>query len=211
MKHVIFAITSGCMMVIICLIVMTVHGRDIRQAELEEALTQSAKQALEGAMVNGDLTICDRKALTAAFMQLFLSRIKGEEDPNRKVCVDVVKADVEKGLLSVRAKEWYTHPNGKKGVCEAKATYILEKESHKKTYSITYYIPWDIAKELGLDYVKGEHTVYRRFEVSEGKKIKNPGPAADTKERTFVCWQAVDGIAIGSVARSDVNYIAIYR
>ena len=211
MKHVMFAMISGGVLLLVLLIAMTVHGRDLRQGELEEALSQSAKQALEGAMINGDMEIHDKDALTAGFMQLLLSRIKGKEDPNLKLQVDILQADVDKGLLSVHAKEWYTHPDGRKGSCEAGGTYIVERESDKKICRITYYIPWDIAKELGLDYVKGQHTVYRQFEVSEGKKIKDPGAVADVKGLKFAGWQAVDGVAIGSVAKTDVNYIAIYR
>ncbi|MBQ1597580.1 MAG: hypothetical protein IIT72_00130 [Lachnospiraceae bacterium] len=211
MKHAIFALVSGGMILMVVLAIMTVHGRDLRQGELEEALSLSAKQALEGAVISGDTKVHDKDALSASFMQLFLNRIKGEEDPGLKVQVDILQADVKKGMLCVHAKEWYTHPDGRKGSCEATATYIVERESRKKSCQVSYYIPWDIARELGLDYVKGENTLYRRFAVSEGKKIKDPGVPPDVGKMHFTGWEAVDGITIGSVARTDVNYMAIYR
>lgn len=124
MKNIVIGVCSCVLAGILVLTLYTLHGRSIRQEELEDALTHGMKTVLEQVKQGGDGAPESNEELTAMFLQCFLQQINS----NSQVTVHFLEADQEKGLLSVEASLIYRHPVGTKGRVTAQKTAILEME-----------------------------------------------------------------------------------
>ena len=123
MKNIVIGIGSCFLAGILVLTLYTLHGRSVRQEELDDALASGMKLALEQVKQGGDGAPGSNEELTALFLQSFLLQI----DSNSQVTVHILEADYEKGLLSVEAVLTYRHPIGTEGRVTARRTVILEK------------------------------------------------------------------------------------
>ena len=124
MKNVVIGICSFVLTGILVLTLYTLHGRSIRQEELDDALACGLKTAMEQVKQGGDIAPESDEELKALFLQCFLQQI----DSNSQVTVHILEADHEKGLLSVEGVLTYRHPIGTEGRVTASGTVILEQE-----------------------------------------------------------------------------------
>ena len=218
MKHVIFGISGMAVTIFVLLSLLAVEGRSSRERELTSAVRFAARQALSDAFESENYPLDDDKELIADFQEILLDKISPGEDPNLNLVVDIIKADLQKGLLSVSVMEQFTHPNGKIGMAEASASVIVEREREKKSFSTTYQIPWQVAKEQGLPFVRGKESVYQVFSIEEGRCLRTPNtlPDSETKGR-FVSWLGDDGKTYSSSqllslsSDRDRQFLAQYR
>lgn len=186
MKHVISILSCVAATVLIIVILMSISAKDLRQTELERALKTSAKQSLENACLSQNTHVYDNDSLTADFLKNFLGKMKTDgtvksedgrvyatdrSDPEQKLEIDIAAADVYKGILSVRVKENYSYPNGKIGTAEAATTQIVERESRRPTKTISYYIPWQVAKACGFDYVNDQDFLFYQKRYADGMDV----------------------------------------
>lgn len=122
MRNMLIAFISALIAVVIILTGFTIHGRSIRQIELDNAL----KSAMEDAMTS--LTYEDGRPETeeewkASFLQSLAIQINSVSD----LTVNILEADMENGILSVEATLEWMHPIGTKGSVSSTMTVIMEE------------------------------------------------------------------------------------
>lgn len=197
MKQLIFSLTGAVALIIIIMILLSVHSRHIRKVELERSLDTAAEQSLQKACIRGTDDIGDNDALIADFISNFLGKMKSD---GKDIEIDIRKADIYKGILSVKAAEKYTFPNGKKGSIEASTTAIVERESRRPTVCTNYYIPWEIARDAGFDYQEGERFLYHCRRASKGYEKRSDVSAPEIKGHRFKRWNELSHNDNGGVS-----------
>ena len=110
MKNMIVTAMSIAIAIIIILIGFTIHGRYIRQVELDNAMTSSMENALL-ILLNEEGKPESEDEWKSIFMQSLAVQINSASD----LTVSFLEADMEKGLLSVEATLTWQHPIGTKG------------------------------------------------------------------------------------------------
>lgn len=122
MKNMLIAFVAALCGIIIILTGYTIHGRSVREQELENAL----KFSMESAMVC--LTYEEGRPQTeeewkAMFLQSLAIQINSASD----LTVNILEADMEKGILSVEASLTWTHPIGTMGSTSSFMTVLMEE------------------------------------------------------------------------------------
>ena len=122
MKNMLIAFYAAIIALVIILIGFTIHGRSVRQVELDNAL----KSSMEGAMTM--LLYEEGRPQTedewkAAFLQSLAIQINSASD----LAVTILEADMQKGLLSVEAALTWKHPIGTAGRVSSSMTAILDE------------------------------------------------------------------------------------
>lgn len=122
MRNMLIAFISALIALVIILTGFTLHGRSIRQIELDNAL----KSSMEDAMTS--LTYEEGRPKTeeewkAAFLQSLAIQINSASD----LTVHFLEADMENGILSVEATLTWKHPIGTEGNVSSSMTIIMEE------------------------------------------------------------------------------------
>ena len=121
MKNMLVAFYAAIIAFLIILIGFTIHGRSIRQVELDNAL----KSSMENAMTI--LLYEEGKPQTEEeWKSDFIRSLALQINSNSDLKVVIMEADMEKGLLSVEATLTWYHPIGTKGSVSSFRTAILE-------------------------------------------------------------------------------------
>ena len=121
MKNMLVAFYAAIIAFLIILIGFTIHGRSIRQVELDNAL----KSSMENAMTT--LLYEEGKPQTEEeWKSDFIRSLALQINSNSDLKVVIMEADMEKGLLSVEATLTWYHPIGTKGSVSSFRTAILE-------------------------------------------------------------------------------------
>ncbi len=198
MKHIMIGICSFALFGLLLLTIYTIHGRSIRQAELDQAL----EDAMEQAVASTGETHLDGpqndKELTALFLEKFASQI----DSNSQVTVHILDADWQKGLLSAEAVVSFYHPTGKEGKVASRRTVIREArvQEEEKEYCCIDYI------------VNGSS--YKTYHVQKGSKLMIPG-APQSAGKRFLGWRERDGeeivVLAGRKIEKDCTYVAVFQ
>ena len=105
----------------IILIGFTIHGRSVRQVELDNALKSSMEDAMAVLMYEEGKPETEDE-WKAAFLQSLAVQINSASD----LKVVFLEADMEKGLLSVEATLTWYHPIGTQGSITSFMTVIME-------------------------------------------------------------------------------------
>lgn len=204
MKHVVIVCISTAVTVLVVIILMSLHTRDLRKTELERALKVSAEQSLKNACLSQNTQINDNDALVADFISSFLGKIKtdgkvvsegGEvyatdkADSGQRIEIEIKSADIYKGILSADVTEYFSYPNGKTGKVMASTVQIVERESRRPSEYINYYIPWQVAKESGFDYLEGKEYLYYQKRYASGMDVEADIRAPKYKGHSFVRWK----------------------
>lgn len=201
MKQLVFSLVGAVLVILAVIILLSLHSRDIRRVELERSLDTAAEQSLKRACITGTDEIGDNDAMVADFMSNFLGKMKSD---GKDLEVDVMAADIYKGILSVKVTEKYTFPNGKEGKLTAQTTSIVERESRRPTVCTNYYIPWEVARDAGFDYVENRDFLYHTRRASEGYEKAADIKGPDTGNYIFQGWRSytdADGLT---------GYMAVY-
>lgn len=219
MKHVVIVCISTVVTILVIIILMSVHSKDLRKTELERALKVAAEQSLENACLSQKTQINENDALVADFISSFLGKMKtdgkvvsesGEvytadgSDSGQRIEIEIKAADIYKGILSADVKEYFTYPNGKTGTVEASTVQIVERESRRPSEYINYYIPWQVAKEAGFDYIEDKEYLYYQKRYAGGMKVTADIEAPEYRGHSFVRWEEEPG-------NGEINRRAVYR
>ena len=121
MKNMLIAFFASLIGILIILTGFTIHGRSIRQVELENALKSSMEEAMTSLLFEegGPQTEEEWKA---AFLQSMVVQINSASE----LTVTFFEANMEKGLLSVEATLSWNHPIGTRGRVSSVRTALLE-------------------------------------------------------------------------------------
>ena len=122
MKNMIIAFFSALCGIVIILIGFTIHGRGIRQVELNSALKSSMEEAMIMLLYEEGVPRTEDE-WKAAFLQSLVVQIHSVSD----LQVAFWESDMENGILSVEASLTWKHPIGTTGRVSSKMTIILEE------------------------------------------------------------------------------------
>lgn len=126
LKKALISVFSILIILLFFLISFTLHGRNLRQTELDNALTVSMKQAMD--VLQADK---GKPASEEEWKMIFLQSLAGQIESESDLTVNILEIDMEKGILSAEAVLKYTHPIGTKGSVSVRRTAILEEYTFK--------------------------------------------------------------------------------
>ena len=121
MKDMLVAFYAAIIALVIILIGFTIHGRSVRQIELDNALKSSMEDAMTVLLYEEGRPQTEEE-WKASFLQSLAVQINSASD----LTVHILKADMEKGLLSVEAILTWKHPIGTDGSVSSHMTVFLE-------------------------------------------------------------------------------------
>lgn len=164
MKHVINGIIMSAIAFMVIAAVMIMSGRSVRKNELKKALEHAAEQTIESLKSS-------QKVSREEFIEIFTENLSMGIESDSKIVVSIMKADPEKGILSVQAEAKFQNPLGNEEKVKANRTIILEKYSleKKKRHTVVF---------------KVEDMDYKVYTLTEGSRI--PIPA--NPDGNFICW-----------------------
>ena len=116
---------------------MTIHGRTSRQTELENAMTSSMEKTMQMLSTTDDVKPFTDEEMIAYFMEALSVQIQSTS----KLTVNILEADVNKGILSAEGILTYLHPIGTEGNVTCKKTILLEQyqtRSETETFTVQY-------------------------------------------------------------------------
>lgn len=176
MKHLQLIIGIVLTMGLTLVIVVTMAGRRGRQVEIDSNLPSAVEETVENMMLDKKYTINNYNE----FIADLVSNLSINMDTNSDITIEVLNADKEKGLLSIKIIEEYTHPNGNRGKVECERTVILNKATiaAQETYTVKFFLKKD-------DIVNGRP--YKTCRVCEGDAISLPVQPTST-DGTFSGW-----------------------
>lgn len=122
MRNMFIAFMATLIMVIIVLTGFTIHGRSIRQVELDNALKSSMESAMTSLLYEEGRPQTEDE-WKEAFVQSLVIQINSASD----LYVNILEADMEAGILSVEATLNWTHPIGTRGSVSNTMTVIMEE------------------------------------------------------------------------------------
>ncbi len=172
MKHTVYGISLAVLAVMVVAIVLGVSGKNVRKNEMETALNTAIEQSLEQLRLeksDNRQELAGYQELIADFNGLLLSQIESDSD----LQVEILTADVKKGILDVRITQSYRTILGRERKAECRKSVILEEYSGKKEYHVVTFL------------VDGE--IYSRYSLYEGGKIIQP-ELPEKEGKVFQYW-----------------------
>lgn len=213
MKNVGFGVSLALIILVVVIGIITIGNKDIRETDSNEALATTVDAVLDNMTLSEKYTIKNNEEFVADFTQSLIQEIstgKNGDDKNLSIKVDIMNVDLEKGLLSLRITETYTHPNNKVGKIQYETTVVLEQSTSFEEKTIVFM---------------ANGRVYRQFGVMQGGPMPNPGvPQHETNDvkdwdKDFSGWALTqDGDPIISTdeditkltVTNDVTYYATW-
>lgn len=122
MKNMLIAFMAALIAIVIILTGFTIHGRSIRQVELDNALKSSMEDAMTVLMYEEGRPQTEEE-WKASFLQSLAIQINSASD----LMIVFLEADMEKGILSVEATLNWTHPIGTPGSVSSTMSVIMEE------------------------------------------------------------------------------------
>lgn len=165
MKNIIIGTASFLIAVLLILLVYTFQGREVRNEEIHDGLSNAMSVAVEQMKEQGAYE--SDGALEAAFLENLMQQL----DSSSNVEVTVLQADSGKGVISAEVTETYQHPNGKEGKVSCKRTLILDREDEsvaeakkRNSYLVRFYTEQDMK----------EDSLYKTSLLIKGEKVNVP-------------------------------------
>lgn len=176
MKNIIIGAASFVIALLLIMTVYTLQGRETRNEEIQDglsnAMTAAGEQMKETGAYESD------EELAAAFTEHLMLQMDSASD----VDVTILGADHEKGVISAEVAETYTHPNGKEGKASGKRTIILDRkkeETEKGSHNVKFY----------LDSTQTEETLYKTATLKEGEPLTEPQEPEGEEGKQFAGWK----------------------
>ena len=197
MKNIIITITFVVMTIMSLFIVESLQTKEYRTVELSEAVDNALIATMNNVAGNKCYTIGSNEEFVEDFKQILMTSV----DSASELDIEVLNADYEKGILSVKVTENYEYLNGRQGNVTKTATVLLDqKQQEKNYYTVKYYV--------------GD-SLYKSYPLVEGTAIiapKNP----ELEGMSFVCWKNKNGDAVdmsdgGTILESNMELYAAFQ
>lgn len=158
---------------------MTVAGRSNREMELTNNLPSITEETVNTLFADKKYDINNRNQ----FISDFAEHLSAVVDNDCDIAVNVMKADLEKGILSLRIVAEYEHPNGEPGTVSCDRTVIFDKvsEDEPEVYTVKFFTGHS-----------GEIECYKSFQVYAGEKVQIPA-APQSETGAFAGWLDANG------------------
>lgn len=123
MKKVIMAVLSILTILIFILILYTLHGRNYRQTEIDNALTSSMENAMQVLLTE------DKPKTQEEWEEMFVQSMAMQIESESELTVNIGRdSNMDKGILTAEAILRFHHPIGTEGtVSTGIRTIILEE------------------------------------------------------------------------------------
>ncbi len=187
MKHAVYGVVLGFILILFVFIGATVQGRAVRSDEAEVSLGEAIESTAAALFASDEnYTIYDNEKFVADFLKELSLQLGSDS----VLTVDVLKADYELGMLSIKVTEEYDHPNGKRGTAEAYKTVIYDNKSIEdaKIASISFY--------RTKEEMEGGGEPFKTSQALSGDTVFAPeGPEHpyDKEHMRFFKWLGKDG------------------
>ena len=122
MKKLLMGVFSFVIILLLFLIIFTINGKNIRQTELDGAFDSSMKYAMQLLQLEEGAPQTEEE-WKVMFVDSLRIQIKSASDLE----VNILYADMEKGILSAEAILHFTHPNGERAMVSKSGTIYLEE------------------------------------------------------------------------------------
>lgn len=172
MKHTVYGIALAVLAALAVAAVLGISGKNVRKNEMETALNTAIEQSLEQLKMEKSGNGKDSRSyqeLIADFNGLLLAQIESDSE----LQVEILTADVEKGILDVRITQRYQTILGREREAVCRKSVILEEYSEKKEYHTVTFL------------VDGE--IYSSYSLYGGGKIIQPKPP-QREGKVFQYW-----------------------
>jgi hypothetical protein len=194
MRNIVIGFVFAAMILLSVNIVSTMNSRSTRSQELSDALDT----ALEGTLSTLSKGTYDINN-TDEYIADLVSNIAGQIQSDSEFTVNILDADIEKGIMTVQVKEEYKHINGKTGAVTASKTVLLEEQQTTEDAEIT--------DTVTINFYLPDNTLYKSYKVKKGTEISEPVAPSENIE-----WLE-NGVKVSFPLRSEENKIinAIYK
>lgn len=175
MKNMAYAFGLSVIVLLLFLIITTISGRMMREAEIRETLASAVDNAVENAMETNTYEINDRKQFIADVMENLAIQYHSRSET---VKISINGADRTKGMLGLTATAYYKNPVGNTGSVEYSKNCIYSAKTADENFAINYMLD--------------DETRYRTY--SARAKDEYPVPEdPSVSGKVFVCWRTADG------------------
>lgn len=193
MKYVWITIVSAVVATLIIVSIMLISNKSQRETELNNAVNSASKEALESVFLEYSSFASKEEgdnALKERFEQKLKEKIiNGNEidkDNNLNIEIEYKNIDSKEGILSATVKEQYTHVGGGIGTITSEVTVLVDEESSKKQYNLSYMVNGRLYRNYMLN--EGEEVIIPPLNCSywkdeNGEKLKNDDVV--TKDKTY--------------------------
>lgn len=123
MKHMAYLLANVTLLLLGTMIVLVLMGKEARRIALENVLAQTMEETVKSCQVLDDEQPKDTEEMISDFVTSFEKAMHAEGE----YCMEIMQADAESGILSVRVTETFSYPNGKEGSLQAFRTVIKER------------------------------------------------------------------------------------
>lgn len=122
MKKAIFSILTVLLILIFSLVGITIHGRQVRQNELNVALENSMDKAVNVLLENDG-----KPASEEEWIEMFCLDLSMQIASASDLTINILDADFEKGLLRVEATLSYRNPIGTTSTVSSERMALVEQ------------------------------------------------------------------------------------
>ncbi|MEY8518982.1 hypothetical protein AALC25_19235 [Lachnospiraceae bacterium 29-84] len=136
MKHTIYGAALAIIAMLAFAILLGISGRSVRKNELETAINTAAGQSLGQLEEKGGYPVANSRELAADFTQALLLQIGSDSG----IQVDILAADVEKGILDVKVTETYHNLLGKEEKIVCRRAVIMEEYAKEDCYCMITFL-----------------------------------------------------------------------
>lgn len=161
MRNIVIGFVFAAMILLSVNIVSTMNSRSTRSQELSDALDTALEGTLS-TLSKGTYDISD----TDEYIADLVSNIAGQIQSDSELTVNILDADIEKGIMTVQVKEEYKHINGKTGAVTASKTVLLEEQQTTEDAEIT--------DTVTINFYLPDNTLYKSYKVKKGTEISEP-------------------------------------
>lgn len=187
MKHMVFGVLSGGIVILFVVMLLTIQHKNVRKEELEQSLTEAMETTLQ--MVQADVV---RDYTSEDMRTLLIRNLVPQMNSDSELTVRMLAADAEKGLLSVEVEEYFSYPGGKMGSIKCCRTILTdddgdgeETEKGEKEVAMQTVIFYRSREEMeqGKSY-------YKKLEIQKGDYCTSPAePVCDDLKKKFLEWR----------------------
>lgn len=171
MKAAIIGVATTMIILVTCIIIMSVSGRDARRSELEESLTNAIEQTMQVSYLEKTYSIENEEELIADFTGNFFSQIASDSD----ISIEILNVDFNNGCMDVQATEKFKYFTGKTGEIKIRKTVIFEQYSdpNDKFYKVTF--------------LNADGSTYKILQVYNEGRLSAPEPPEN-----LIRWKQLD-------------------
>ena len=197
MKKIAYGFILFSIFFLVIAISLSLYGRNVRTSEMSDSLAAAVEQSLDNVMSKCDYDIGNKEQFVADFTESLMLQI----DSKSQITVNIIKADTEKGLLSLEIIEKFTYPNGNIGSISYNKTAIFDTKSNLKGKKEDHEY-----HDVVL-YVKpnpdGEYQEYKKFTLASDESLtvkQNPS----YENANFLYWEDKDGNRVNNLSNQPI-------